>query len=86
MYRFNNKNLLLNFEKTFDLLGTLESIIQITHQNCLYKEIKSLYYGIEPDKQIVLSRERNDYINMLKIALEQVHSINSSIHENLSDL
>ena len=71
------KNLRLNdiefsINKTFDLLFSLESVIKLTHEVCLQKEINSKYYNLLTKEKCLLSEERNHYINLLSIALDKV--------------
>lgn len=68
-------NLLVYFERSFDELFTLESIIKLTQEACLDKEEDSIHYNLIKDEKISLSKERNHYINMLTIALEKVENI-----------
>lgn len=68
-------NLLVYFERSFDELFTLESIIKLTQEACLDREENSIHYNLTPEKQFSLSQERNHYINMLTIALEKVEDI-----------
>ena len=68
-------NLLVYFERSFDELFTLESIIKLTQEACLDKEEDSIHYNLAKDNKVALSEERNHYINMLTIALEKVENI-----------
>lgn len=77
------------FEKMFEELFVLESVVKFTKEACLEREINSEYYSLALADKAGLSEERNHYINMLSIALEKVNSlktINSSIEKGLIDL
>ena len=79
------KNVRKFFENTFDELHSLESIIKLTHEACLEKELDAVYYTSNKG----LSEERNHYINMLSIALDkitQLKEINILIEEELTQL
>ena len=71
-----------NFESIFDKIYTLESIIKLTLSNCQDKEITSSYYDVSSKNTIKLSEERNNYINMLTIALEKLEQL-KTISSNL---
>ncbi len=72
--KYNNQTLNGINEDIFDELLTIESLIKTTVNNCLNKEHSALYYtGENITKQ--LSEERNDYINVLTIALERVKHV-----------
>lgn len=82
-------NLLVYFERSFDELFTLESIIKLTQEACLDREEDSIHYDLTPKEKFSLSKERNHYINMLTIALEKVEHIknyNLLIEEEISCL
>ena len=64
-----------NFEVIFDKISTLESLIKLTLNECKDKEIRANYYDIPFDNIINLSEERNNYINMLTVALEKIEQI-----------
>lgn len=79
----NRPNLAIsNFEDIFDKIYTLESIIKLTLSNCKDKEIRASYYEISSKNTIKLSEERNNYINMLTIALEKLEQL-KTISSNL---
>ncbi len=70
-----NKKLILNVDDFFEELFTLESVITITRDACLDREISAFYYDLPDSKKIVLSQERNLYINMLSLALDRVSNL-----------
>ena len=77
--------LMTNFESIFEKIFMLESVIKLTLNSCKEKEFKAEYYNIEFNNIINLSEERNNYINMLTIALEkleQIKTISSSFENN----
>ncbi len=85
----NHKNVLACFESTFDELFLLESVIKLTKEACLDREVSSQYYNLPEEKKRYLSEERNNYINMLSIALDRVKNlkeINSQIEEEIAYL
>ena len=65
----------VNFDVSFDMLSSLESIIKMTQKVCLDKEISSVYYNLPYNQKITLSEERNHYINMLSLALDKITSL-----------
>ena len=80
--RLNDMELTIN--KTFDLLFSLESVIKLTHETCLQKEINSNYYNLLTKEKCLLSDERNHYINLLSIALDKISclkEINSKLEK-----
>ena len=72
MSAIKNKDLLLCFEESFDELFSLETIIKLTQESCFIREEDSIYYNLPHDEKLILSEERNHYINMLTIALDKV--------------
>ena len=71
----STQKVLLKFDDIYDLLNSLESIIKITQKACLNKEISSVYYNLTYNDRVILSEERNHYINMLSIALDKLSSL-----------
>lgn len=71
----HSHKILVNFNASFDILFTLESIIKMTQNVCLDKEISSEYYNLPNNQKIILSEERNHYINMLSLALDKISSL-----------
>ncbi len=61
-------------EDMINELYTLESLVKTTVENCLNKECSSEYYPEEERKRRI-SEERNDYINILTIALSKIKHI-----------
>ena len=89
MKKVCSQELLSCFENTFDILFSLETIIKLTQHNCLDKEISSIYYNLNAEEKITLSEERNQYINMLNLAIDKVSNlkeISLYIEEKLSNL
>ena len=73
-------------EAGFSEIFSLKSIIKITREACLEKEMNSSYYNLSQENKKYLSEERNHYINMLSIALDKVtelENINESIEREL---
>ena len=52
---------------------------------CLEKDCKSNYYDFKESEVKSLSRERNDYINMLEIASKNIEAIKNN-NENLEKI
>ncbi len=63
------------YEMSFDVLSYIESILSVTKEVCLEKEINSKYYNIPLQEQIKLSTERNNYINMITLAQEKIEQL-----------
>ena len=85
----DHKHILSCFQTTFDELFLLESIIKLTKESCLDREVTSQYYNLSEEKKRHLSEERNNYINMLSIALDRVKilkDINNQIEEEITYL
>ena len=85
----DHKKILSCFQTTFDELFLLESIIKLTKESWLDREVSSQYYNLPEEKKRHLSEERNNYINMLSIALDRVKNlkdINTIIEEELGCL
>ena len=85
----DHKHILSCFQTTFDELFLLESIIKLTKESCLDREVTSQYYNLSEEKKRYLSEERNNYINMLSIALDRVKilkEINNQIEEEITYL
>lgn len=85
----NHKKILACFQNTFDELYLLESVIKLTKESCLEREVNAQYYNLTQEKKKSLSEERNNYINMLSIALDRVKNlkeIHSLLEEKISCL
>ena len=85
----NHKKILSCFQDIFHELFLLESIIKLTKECCLEREVSSQYYNISEEKRRHLSEERNNYINMLSIALDRVKNIeeiNTQMEEEIAYL
>lgn len=83
------QKVLSNFDNTFQLLSTLESIIKVIQESCLDKEVYSKHYNLTSKEKLDLSIERNNYINLLSIALDKISSLkdlNLILEESLSCL
>lgn len=70
-----NKKIHVCCENLYDELFLLESIIKMTQEVCLKKEFSSNYYNLSGKEKFTLSEERNNYINMLSIALDKVNEL-----------
>lgn len=89
MEKIQNHDVLSCVENTFDILCSLETIIKVTQDICLDKEISAIYYNLSSKEQFILSEERNNYINMMNLALDKLTSlkeINLTIEKQLSQL
>ncbi len=64
-----------SFEIIFEKIYMLETIIKLTLICCSNKELKGEYYDLSDKNIINLSEERNNYINMLTIALEKLEQL-----------
>ena len=72
----NSENSLMQYyEKTFDELCVINSIVKLVKNSCLEREFSGEYYGIPQEKIIHISEERNNYINMLTLLAERVTNI-----------
>lgn len=83
------KNVHLCCEDSINQLFCLESIIKMTKDSCQEKEFSAKYYNLSPKDKYTLSEERNQYINMLNIALDKVNNVielNTAIENNLNCL
>ena len=56
-------------------LFQLETLTELTKNACLEKELSSIYYDTNYDEQINLSKERNNYINMLTIIQDKIANL-----------
>lgn len=89
MKRLPKEEILSYFDDSFNSISTLESILKTTVNSCMNKEINSEYYNLEENDSQMLSEERNNYINLLEIALEKLislKSVNLIIEKKLSCL
>lgn len=77
--KHNNCTIMSDFEKTFDKLVMLESIINLTKEFCLKKDITSIECNLTKKQLIELSEERNNYINMLTMAQDKVLQIKEDV-------
>ncbi len=79
----------LSCDSLFNQLYSLESILQFTKNVCQEKEFSSTYYNLKHREKVVLSEERNHYINMLDLALDRVScikEINVVLENEISEL
>lgn len=68
--------LLCNYvDESFEAIATLETILELTLKSCFLKENDAIYYDISDNLKLELSKERNQYMNLLSIALEKVEHI-----------
>ena len=70
-----NSDVITCFEDSFTELYYLESLIKLTKEACLEREISANYYNLSDIDKLNLSEERNHYINMLTMALDKVSNI-----------
>ena len=75
MQNFCEKFSMSSIENMFESLSILETILTLTLESCLTKELNSEYYDLSSEKLFNLSQERNNYINMIKIALTNLNHI-----------
>lgn len=73
-----NHDALTIMESIMDNIFILESIVKLTKEACLEKEFNISYYNLNDKEKLGLSEERNHYINMLTLAIEQVNKIKES--------
>lgn len=59
-------------------LEILESIINLFKKSCELCEINSIYYDLAANNIYKLSKERNDYINLLNVLQEKVYLLKES--------
>lgn len=72
MKRQISQELISCLESTFDIIYSLESVIKLTKISCLEKENNSAYYNLPSNDRVMLSEERNHYINLLSIAEDKL--------------
>ena len=83
-----SRKITCSFDKTFQEVSVLETILKFTKATCENKEINSVYYSVA-NSSLELSQERTDYLNMLNIALEKVSEIkacNTALEEEVYKL
>lgn len=68
--------LLCNYvDESFETLATLETILELTLKSCFLKENDAIYYDLSDNLKLELSKERNQYMNLISVALEKVEHI-----------
>lgn len=85
----SNKKVLLSCDNLFNQLYSLESILQTTKETCQGREFSAIYYNLKQKEKFTLSQERNNYINMLELALARVSDImeiNNGLETEISKL
>ncbi len=76
---------LLNFcQKLYNELDSINTVIVITHNYFLNKEISGQYYNSSRDISLNISDERNKCINMLTLISEKL-SITKGLCESIED-
>ena len=81
---------LMDYENfLFDELSALESVLKLTKNFCFEQEVNANYYNLNKDYQIKLSEERNNYLNLLTIALDKIlllKKISQSLEKEICSL
>jgi hypothetical protein len=54
----------------------------LTKDTCLKQEIDSNYYNLDDLNKIKLSEERNNYLNLLTVAIDKIANLNQ-INQNI---
>lgn len=85
MDKYSENSFMQYYEKTFDELCVINSIIKLVKNSCLEREFSGQYYGIPQEKIIHISEERNNYINMLTLLAERVSNV-MNLHLILENL
>ncbi len=83
------QKVLSSLDDIFNLLYSVESIIKMTHKVCLNKEIQAIYYDLPQPNTLILSEERNHYINMLDLAIDKLNTLkelNCFVEKELTSL
>lgn len=75
-----NNTLIEIKESTFEEIYTIESLLEILQETLLNLELNSQYYNANENITIKISKERNKYINLIKLAKFSANKI-----ENLSN-
>ena len=70
-----NNDLSYCYEKAFNELYTINTLISMVKRVCEEREYKGEYYNISKEKAVKLSKERNDYINVLTIISDRLSNI-----------
>ena len=84
-YRKNETNF---YDKGFEELYKINTLISVTQNTCKDLEFKGQYYGISQSKANQLSIERNKYITMLDLALDmladftKIYLAQEPLHQN----
>ena len=85
----SNKSIMLSCDFAIERLFSIETIIKLTKEYCLAKEIKSIHCNLSLSDKKILSEERNQYITMLNLALEklqELRNLNQELEEKLTAL
>ena len=72
MRKKQEQELLFAFDNVLDSLSSITSIIKITQDYCYSQELNAKYHSLTHEELILLSEERNHYINMLTLAYEKL--------------
>ena len=76
------------YDRGFDELYKITTLISVTQNTCKDLEFKGQYYGIPQSKANMLSLERNKYITMLDLALDtlsnftKIYLAQEPLHQN----
>ena len=82
MFKNVDYRLLVQIESTIDELYVLESILKLMRESCQEKDFSLPNSNYSQEQKITLSEERNDYINMLNIALDKIDHIKKELLVN----
>jgi len=73
-------------QNAFEEICMLQTIITTLQDNCLNLELNCEYYENSENYSLLLSEERNRYINLLSIAkerLKNIENLNSEIENSI---
>lgn len=71
----HNDDVLCSLQEILEELYVVDSIIKVTQSYCNYSESEKQFYGLSTQDSTLLSQERNNYANLLKVAQEKVDNI-----------
>lgn len=81
-----NCNLLELYDNIYEEIEQTDAIITTLKISCLNKEINGDYYNLNSMHSFNLSKERNQYINLLTVAQEKINKIktlNNKMENNI---
>ncbi len=75
MKYLHKKTLARIYQSVYEEVYLMDSLVNVTKKLYLQLECNAEYYGIDSEQILYISKERNNYINMLTVLSEKIASL-----------